>query len=59
MSVYFVENISEMSHSIDDKDAFLCEVCGRGFATREELRDHLFEHESNPNVVEDILKRAV
>ena len=48
-----------MSHPLHDKDAFLCEVCGRGFGTKEELREHLFEHESNPSVVEDMLKRAI
>ena len=48
-----------MSHSPYDEDAFICEVCGRGFGSKEKLKDHLMEHDPNASVVEDRLKRAV
>lgn len=44
-----------MSHS--GEDAFLCEVCGRGFGTKEKLKAHLFEHD--PDLVEERIRRAV
>jgi Zinc finger, C2H2 type len=38
-------------------DAFVCEVCGRGFATKEMLRKHLYQHD--PDKVDERLKEAV
>ena len=46
---------NNMSHS--GEDAFLCEVCGRGFGTKEKLKAHLFEHD--PDLVEERMRRAV
>jgi hypothetical protein len=51
-SFWFQNN---MSHS--GEDAFLCEVCGRGFGTKEKLKAHLFEHD--PDLVEERMRRAV
>lgn len=48
-----------MSHSIDDVDEYICEICGRGFGSKEQLRAHLIEHNLKSDEVEDILKRAV
>lgn len=38
-------------------DEYVCEVCGRGFGTKEKLREHLFQHGADK--VEERLARAI
>lgn len=38
-------------------DQYVCEVCGRGFGTKEKLREHLFEHGASK--VQERLDRAL
>jgi hypothetical protein len=38
------------------KDAYLCEVCGRGFENKEELKTHLMQHD--PSKVKERMDRA-
>ena len=42
--------------SSSTKDTYLCEVCGRGFGNKEELRTHLMEHD--PDKVNERMDRA-
>jgi hypothetical protein len=57
--VILIDIAIKMSHSIDDVDEYICEICGRGFGSKEQLRAHLIEHNLKSDEVEDILKRAV
>ncbi|MEO9320942.1 MAG: C2H2-type zinc finger protein [Nitrososphaera sp.] len=45
-----------MSGILND-DQYVCEVCGRGFGTKEKLREHLFEHGADK--VQERLERAL
>jgi len=43
--------------STSANDTYLCEVCGRGFEEKQELRDHLIEHD--PDKVNERMSRVV
>jgi hypothetical protein len=44
-----------MSRSAND--AYICEVCGRGFKKKDELKTHLLEHD--PDKVNQRMDRAI